>query len=199
MRRSWRTNTADRSAAPASSAQPSHPAGRSATVDSPSTAAAIATVTTAAPDASSPRSSVRPRPLPDGSPRAATSTASSPIGTLIANAHRHPASSSSTPPSTQPLAPPPAAAAVHQPSARRRAAPSSRVRSCSTARAEGDSSAAAAPWAIRAAISTVDDGAAAQAAEVTAKPRRASRNIGAAPATSAIRPPRSSSPAIATV
>ena len=33
MRRSWRTNTADSSPAPASSAQPSHPAGRSATVE----------------------------------------------------------------------------------------------------------------------------------------------------------------------
>ena len=158
------------------------PAGRSATTDSPSTAAAIATVTSAAPGASSrsaPRPAVADRtaaPEPPPARRAA------PIGALIANAHRHPASSSSTPPSTQPLAPPPAAAAVHQPSARRRAAVSVRVRSCTTASAAGDSSAAATPWSDPRDDQHGRRPGRAQPTDVAANPARAQRNIHPAPA-----------------
>ncbi len=115
-----------------------------------------------------------------------------PIGRLIVNTHRQPASEVSTPPRMTPSADPAPASADHTPSARPRLAPVNSV--ITMASAAGDMSAAPTPCSDRPASSIAasrDRPHSSDAAVNTAKPARVIRR---APNRSAIRPPSSISP-----
>ena len=115
-----------------------------------------------------------------------------PIGTLMANTHRQPASDVSTPPSTTPRAEPALASADHTPSALPRLGPVYSV--MTVASAAGDISAAPTPCSARPTSRTAAPPESAHTIDDAMNSDKPSRVTRRAPTRSAIRPPRSISP-----
>ena len=154
-------------------------------------AAAVPAVTSIAPGTSRPRSAVS-----DGG-RAGTASGiaisrAAPIGTLMVNTHRQPASDVSTPPRTTPSADPAPASADHAPSALPRLAPVNSV--ITAASAAGDMSAAPSPCSDRPASSVAASPDSPHSSDAAVNRARPARVIRRAPNRSAIRPPSSIRP-----
>src|SRR5215472_13148871 len=150
--------------------------------------AAMAAVTRVAP-----RKSIRLSPWAALAGSRGTSMSMAAIsGGLTRNTARQPRYWVSRPPAMIPVVAPPAVAACQSASARLRAGPSG-LAVVSSDSAAGEASAADAPCAIRATISTTGQRARPQPSEASAKPARPTASIRRRPSRSASRPPTSSS------